>query len=638
MKDLSPEEHFRAAHRSALKEYSSKTSKGQIGYLPSLEGLIKDTDIVSYVDLGIMEVPLKKVIGTYSYLRSLTFAANFMPILNSESEFKSKWVSLCNSHIKEGIRDPIKVYEYLNWYYVVEGNKRVSVLKYFDAYSVTANVTRLIPKIDNSDPNIQLYYEFLKFTNKTKIISIWFTKRGSFTKLLDLLEKYNPPDKFENKYKYFEKYIYNVFRNVYYEIGGDKLPITTGDAFLEYAKIYGIPFEFNEVELKKKLKELKKELRFFKKDKFVNIMTKPVEKSQGNVLSTITTFIKPAKKIKVAFAYARTIETSGWTFTHDLGRQYVDQVLGSQVETSYIENVAENDNAYSQIKTLAENGNDIIFTTSQVFLKATLRCALEYPNIKFFNCSEYKPYKHLSNYYGRTYETRFLTGVIAGSMTQNNILGYAATSPTPEVISCINAFSLGAKMVNPYTKVKVTWTREWNSHLKFTNAGNRLMELGADIVSNRNLSLPRDVTRKYGVFSMLCSMDIKTGKPIHHLAAPIWHWGIFYEKIIRSVLNGTYKTVTDMFSSDGKLVNFWWGMASDVLDIYYSKKYVPSGTQKLVNLMKNMIVNNLYNPFTGPIYDNKGVLRINDEEAASHEEILNMNWFVDNVEPEEYIK
>ena len=223
-------------------------------------------------------------------------------------------------------------------------------------------------------------------------------------------------------------------------------------------------------------------------------------------------------------------------------------------------------------------------------------------------------------------------------MTKTNLVGYAATSPSYEVISCINAFALGAKMVNPYAEIKVAWTRDWNSHEQFTNADEKFIAQGVDIISNRNLTIPREVTKKYGVYSMLCSIDPQTKQPSHYLAAPIWDWGAFYEKIIRSVLNDSLKTIADIFSNNSKLVNFWWGMASGVLDIYYSKHHVPVETQKLIELMKNMIVNNVYHPFTGPVYDNKGNLKINKDETASHNQILNMNWFVDNVDAEAYEK
>ena len=114
MPDIVDSSYFQNARKLALKEYSKSISKGEVGYLPSLEGLIKNSDIVSEVSLGVVELPLKKIIGTYSHLRSLSFAKNFMPLLDKQSEFQTKWTNLYNIQLKEGIRDSIKVYEYLN--------------------------------------------------------------------------------------------------------------------------------------------------------------------------------------------------------------------------------------------------------------------------------------------------------------------------------------------------------------------------------------------------------------------------------------------------------------------------------------------------------------------------------------------
>jgi basic membrane protein A and related proteins len=639
MRNDTPDGHYLAARKLGLKEYSKNVSKGQSGYLPCLEGLVKNTEIVSEIDLGIVELPLNKIVGTYSHLRSLSFSKNFMPIINDKTEFHAKWINLCKAHINEGIKHAIKVYEYLNWFYVIEGNKRVSVLKYFGAYSIYANVIRLIPKKDESDYNISLYYEFLKFNNLTKIYSIYFSKPGSFDALYEYLKKYNPSTpNVEDKYRYFDVYIYNSFRIIYHKLGGEKLNITTGDALLEYIKIYGIPKEIDEDKITPKIKELMTELKNMTVNQELNIQTSPLEKAQSSMFSTISTLVMPKKTLKVAFVYARTIDSSGWTYSHEIGRQYVQTVLGDQIKTMYIENVPEDGDAYKVLKGIAKKGYNVIFTTSPIFAKATLRCAMNYPKTRFFNCSEYQPYVHVGNYFGRTYEPRFLTGLIAGSMTKTGILGYVATSPAPEAISSINAFAQGAKLVNPYAKIMVSWTNAWNSAVKANNAAEKLVKCGADIISNQNLLVPHPISKEYGVYSMLCSIDKNTLLPDKYLAAPIWHWGVFYEKILHNILNGTLKTIGDMYSENAKMLNFWWGISSGVLDLYYSKEHIPEETQKLVLLMKKMIVDNAFHPFSGPIYDQQGALIIDTDEIASHEQILTMNWFVEGVEAESPFK
>jgi len=627
--------HFLNARKLALKEYSRNTSKGEVGYLPSLEGLIKNSDIVSELNLGVIEIPLKKIVGTFSHLRSLSFAKNFMPLLERQSEFQTKWTLLYNIQLKEGIRDSIKVYEYLNWFYVIEGNKRVSILKYFNAYSINAEVIRLLPKKDENDINIRLYYEFLKFNKLTNIYSIWLSKESYYKDLLKLLESFTPSTlNSKTKYEYFEVEIYQPFRETYLANGGQKIQVTTGDALLQYIKIYGLPEVLEQEDLQVQMKEFIIELEGISNQTVVDVVTSPIENSPNKMISALTTLVIPKKNLKVAFVYSRTIKESGWTYAHELGRLHLQDVLGDSVTTDYVEGVPEDDTAYDVIKILAEEGNDIIFTTSPVYLNATLKCALEFPQVKFFSCSEANPYQHVTSYYGRTYEPRFLTGIIAGSMTKNNIIGYVANTPTHETISSINAFALGVKMVNPYAKIKVSWTGEWNNLARYSAEGNKLIKIGADIICNRSIDVSHPVSLDYGVYSMLCTIDTDKGIPDKYLATPIWQWGIYYEKIVGNILNDTFKTITDMFSNTSKLINFWWGIDAGVVDIFYSKELVPPDTQKLVNLMKRMITTNTFQPFTGPIYDQTKTLRIENDETASNEQILNMDWLIDTVETE----
>lgn len=631
MSDVDLDSIYSEAYRLGIREYKKNVARGYSGYLTSLEGLLKNTEIVSEVNIGTIEIPLSKIAGTYYHSRSLSFAHNYMPVLNVKTEFGKKWGHVAEFHLTEGIKHSIKVYEYLNWFYVVEGNKRVSVLKFYGVYSIYANVTRLIPKYDEDDYEIKIYYEFLKFNKFTGINSIWFSRTGEFPELTKMLENYNPDFyPYDNKYKYFEKNIFGSFRDVYLSLGGQRLSITTGDAFLEYAKIYGIENEIDEEKLKTTLKEFMHELELIANNENVDIQADPVDNS-NHLLYTLTNLVMIPKRLKVAFVYARTIDGSGWTNSHEMGRRYIENVFRNQIETKYIENVPENDDAYEAIRKLSAEGQDIIFTTSPIYLNATLKCSMEFPNIKYFNCSEFQPYLHVSTYYGRSYEVRFLMGIIAGALTKTNLIGYITTSPNPLVVASLNAFSLGAKLVNPYAKIIVEWTNEWNSRVRIHGASERLKKRGADIIANKNLKQPNEISKKYGVFSMLYRADDSLTDEERCIAAPLWNWGLFYEKILRNIQSESFKDLSEIFAANSKLVNFYWGMASGVIDIFYLKENIPAETEKLLTLIKKMIIDNDYNPFTGPIYDNKGILRVEEEEALSHGDILSMDWFVDNI-------
>ncbi len=144
----------RSIGRRFVSEHSDTDAKG---YLVVLDDLIGNIEITGEINLGTYEIPINKIIGTRTAARSNAFAGNFMPLLAENTEFGAKWMKLYSSHISQGIREPIKVYEYINRYFVQEGNKRVSVLKYLGAVGIEARVTRLIPKRDEPNKLVSIY-------------------------------------------------------------------------------------------------------------------------------------------------------------------------------------------------------------------------------------------------------------------------------------------------------------------------------------------------------------------------------------------------------------------------------------------------------------------------------------------------
>ena len=221
-----------------------------------------------------------------------------------DSEFASKWINLYEAHISEGIRDPVTAYEYMNWFYIVEGNKRVSVLKYSDAFSISGEVTRLIPKWDENNPEIRIYYEFLDFYKKTKINIIWFNKEGKFKELYDLIKDYEKKSEFiENKYDELVNSVYLLFRKLYREIAKDTISLTEEEAFLEYLKKFGLEnIPVIEREMREQVNELLEEL-----EERLGKPSEPLFKLPQ---------IFAGKTLKVAFLYNTSIEESAWTYSH----------------------------------------------------------------------------------------------------------------------------------------------------------------------------------------------------------------------------------------------------------------------------------------------------------------------------------
>jgi len=622
---------YRSARRLALREYSNYISQGRNGYLPFLDGILKNIEIISEVDLGIVEIPLKKIKGTYTYMRSTSFARNFMPLMDENSEFAQKWMNVYEAQVNEGLREPIKVYEFLNWFYVIEGNKRVSVLKYLDVYSYSGHVLRMIPKYDEQNKDIRIYYAFLKFYKHTGINGIWFSDEKSFDELWNLIRNYEPHNlmlKGKDRFKFFQSAVYGVFRKVYHELGGQRLPITTGDAFLDYIKLNGVPDQFFEDDLRPSLERFIMELDYYKHSSNIRIETQPVLRDERTFLSRLTAIKRHDERIKVGFALAKDIRTSSWSYAHELGRMHLEKVMKDQVETICIDQVPETPDAYLPLKSLVEQGCEVVFSTSPEMINATLKLALEYPGIIFLNCSNMYSFKHVRTYFGRIHEPRFLAGITAGALTKTHKIGYIATCPMIEVISSVNAFALGAKMVNPNAEIYLEWTGDWDNEESTNIAGLRLAKKGVDIISHHNTLANRKFSKEYGVYTINFDEKEEKYSPENYLSVPVWNWGIFYEKMVRSILEGGIRSSVDG-TGKGIIRNYWWGMDSGILDFFYSRKLIPVETQKLINFLKESIIEGRFNVFSGPLYDQKGRLRVPAGKSATREEIFSMDWLVD---------
>lgn len=619
------------ARKLGLKEYSSYISRGQNGYLPFLDGILKNIDIVSEVDMGIVEIPLRKIKGTYTYLRSISFARNYMPLMEVDSEFAHKWQNVYNIQTEEGLRDPIKVYEYLNWFYIIEGNKRISVLKYLDVYSYVGKVTRLIPKYDENNKDICLYYEFMEFNKKTGINEIWLSDEKGFAELWDIIKDFRPKSRFieeEDRFKYFSSAVYEMFRKAFYELGGDKLHITTGDAFLDYVKIHGISEEFTEQQLKDRIWRLLSELRYYSGPDAVDVQQSPNLKLEKGLIGRLTNWGR-TEKLKVGFAHASEVKRTSWTYSHELGRMHLQHALRDSVETASVFNLPETLDAVPMLQKLVDDGCRIVFTTTPPLINATLKVAMDNPDCNFMNCSCFHSFKHVNTYFGRIHEPRFLSGIVAGAMSTTGKLGYIAPYPVVDILSGINAFVLGARMVNPRAEVHLKWMLSWNGRGKTTSISEELLQNGVDIVAHHNTLANRQFSREYGVYT-LDRDDKGIVGPGKYLAVPVWNWGIFYEKYIRSILAGGTRLGADNASS-GRVRNYWWGMDSGLLDFFYAKNHIPSETRKLVEFVKESLISQSFKVFSGPIYDYTGRLVVDEGEELQREQILSMDWLIDGI-------
>ena len=607
------EMEYTEALKLGKKEYKSSVMRGRYPYLPVLDEILSHVDIKTEQPLGQIQIPLDFVVGTSTAGRTVSFASNFMPILDVGTEFALKWANLSEAQINEGIRDPIVAYEYMNRYYVVEGNKRVSVLKYFKADSVSAIVTRKIPVFSEDDEEIKIYYEFMKFNEITGLNSIEFTKAGRAETLLKLMNK---TEKWDDDTRLdFNKVLFN-FSRAYKFHGGNKLPITIGDALTAFMTVYGYEamLEMSENDYNKNVVKSWNEFVMLKEKQSIGLVMNPAieEKKPRNLLSYFIP--SSAKKFTVAFLYPKSPEVSDWIYGHELGRNYLEETFSDQMKTICVSDVKE-DNIEQVLNDVIRQGANIIFAIAPQMMQPSLKVAIEHPDVKILNCSLNTPHKYIRTYYARMYEAKYISGMIAGAMAENDKIAYVADYPIYGMIANINAFALGAASVNPRAKIHLVWSTQKGYDLnKF------LQENDIHYVSDQDMITPKDASRQFGFYKY------EDGQA-QNLAMPLWNWGIFYEKMIQSILAGSYQSED---SEKGKALNYWWGMSAGVIDLICSKN-VPVGVRTLIEHMKDDICSGEIVPFYGEIYGQDGTLKNEEHQEMPPEDIMEMDYLVENV-------
>lgn len=610
-------EDYIKAQKIGKASYRRALSKGEYPYLPALDEITSTTEIRTEQPLGMVNIPLDQIVGTKTAGRQRAFACDFMPLMPEHSEFAVKWQGVVEYHMSQGVGDPIVAYEYMNKFYVLEGNKRVSVLKYFGADSIEGTVTRLVP-VRTEDLENKIYYEFMDFYHDSGINYIWFTQLGSFKKLSLAIGK-KPGEAWSDLDRENFKSLYLEFSEIFKSKGGDKLNITPADALLFYMSLY--PYEdilnTKHAEKVKDIDKIFSELPAIGEDRQTSLVYKPDDTPSGNVF---TRFFRAtsSRQLKVAFIHDKRTADSSWTYSHELGRMALDQIFGDQIHTEAFFLQDEDADIAEVLETAIAGGNHMIFTTHQRFLAASLKAAIEHPEVKILNCSVGQPHPALRTYYGRLFEAKYLSGMIAGAMTPNDKIAYRAQYPIFGSMANINAFTLGARMTNPRAQIYLHW-----SSLADGEPLDQLCEREEiSVISGINMIRPRHEATPYGLY-------MKRGENSLNLAAPIWNWGRFYEKIIRDFLQGNW----DSTSRAGKpAINYWWGISSGIIDLITSNN-LPSGVKKLVEIMKSMTFADDWQmyPFDGEMTLQDGTTVGGKGRALSASDLISMDYLLQGV-------
>ena len=607
-------EHYQKALKAGRKMQKLRVHQGLNPYLEILDEILPDYHVSGQEELGVIEIPADKIVGTKTRGRSDAFASNFMPLIPEKSEFCMKWQTLCQYHLGEsGIRDPIFCYEFLGRFYVQEGNKRVSVLKYFDAASIRGKVIRILPG-ESDRPEVAAYREFLTYYPKTRLYEVAFSKLGSFPRLQASLGYELDHVWTEDERRTFRSSFY-YFNRVFEKLCEEPITATPADALLEWLKVY--PFEklkaMSNAELYRSVESIWSTIKAIGHENMLEVNTKS---SATEDFKNRRTFSLMPSYLNVAFVHELRSEDSNWVKAHDAGSRFLEDSLGDQVIIQRYAGVGTGEDAELAMEIAIKNGAEVIFTTTAPMITACRRVAARHPETKILNCSVCMPYADVRTYYSRIYEGKFISGAIAGAISKNDNIGYIASYPIFGVIAGINAFALGAQLTKPNARIHLKWA------CADSNPMNELVAQNIDVISTLDIPQKGWSEGQWGI------IQIQDDGSNELVASPYWDWGSFYLQIAQSILGGEWETPSG--KREDRAVNYWWGVASGVVGLDFTDK-LPEGTKALANILKAGIKNGTVDPFLRKVVSQEGVVHNDGTKTLSTAEILQMDWLCDNV-------
>ena len=613
-------EEYKAAKRKADKAVREAIRDGLSPYPPVMDSIEEVKLAKSKRSLGLLELPISRIKGNKEEGRSTAFANNFMPLLEENTEFAIKWQQLYDSYKNEGIRDAVKVYEYMHQFYVQEGNKRVSVSRFGGTDYILADVTRVIP-VKNDSPEVIAYYEYMEFYKVTKIFQIVFTEPGLYTKLAELVGQDLKEPWPEDLVKDLKSAYYRFERVI-----GKELNVTNeyvlSNAFLMYLCLFPLKTfdKDTDAQILKNIRLARYELLAENGMDDVEFLAEaPGEVRQsGGIMSIFSREKKYTadKPLKVAFVYDSDPDSSRWTDSHEAGRLYVDAMNEGNIVTSpYFANVLGG--TAKALEKAVEDGNEVVFAVSPDMTMDVLRAAVTHHEVKFLNCAIGQNNPSIRCYQGKIYEASFLMGIYCANTSlldypesRSHKIGYISRDDSATERANLNAFAIGVSLIDPDCKIVVRKESEDHDGASWLNEDIRIY---ADIeYSSRTSSMERP-----GVYREIEGKFVQFG-------TSYYNWGKYYLQIVNSVLNGTWN-ISEMIDRKSHATNYWFGLATGVVDI--RTPGTSYQTEKMLQFFKNAVTAGHMDPFSGEIRTRGG-------EVIKEDKAMSTSWLNENIDGE----
>lgn len=326
--------------------------------------------------------------------------------------------------------------------------------------------------------------------------------------------------------------------------------------------------------------------------------------------------------LKVGFLYQAPRDDKGWTERHELARIELQEHFGDRISTTFVENISEGPDAERVIRQLAQQGHQLIFTTSFSFMNPTVKVARQFPNVRFENCTGYQRADNLATYAARYYEGRHVMGTLAGLMTETGTIGYVASFPIPGVLRGINAAFLAARKVNPDVRMRVIWINTWFDPGKEADAATALIQQGADMIMQHvNSPAPIRVAEENGVSAFGNAVDMREYGPTATLTSMMFDWAPYYIQRVQAVLDETW--------SSG---DTWAGIGPGMVTLAPLNERVPVDIRERVEAEMAALGGGAFHPFAGPLNRQDGSPWKAEGETPADEELYGMDFYVEGID------
>ena len=358
--------------------------------------------------------------------------------------------------------------------------------------------------------------------------------------------------------------------------------------------------------------------------------SEPASASTGTSESASATGGIPKDQIKVGVIHlSDPAEGSGYTYTHDQGIIGMQQNLGL-ADDQIVRTISVDDTDAAAVETAitecVEEGCNIIFATSWGYMDTCEALAEEFPDVIFSHGTGYKSNgTNFNNYFGRIYQARYLSGIIAGMKTETNKIGYVAAmgQENGEVTSGCNAFAMGVASVNPDAEVYVSVTNSWFDPEGEKQAAERLIAEGCDVIGQHcDTPNPQTAAEEHGVWGVGYNSDMTKDAPGATLTSVMWDWSVYYTKAVQNVIDGTWV-------AGEKVDNYFGDMADGLVTLgEFNADLVTDEMIAKVEEVKAQIVSGEWDVFDGKteIMDNEG--NAHTLEGADYG---SCNWYYENV-------